>query len=119
VIGGGIIGLGTITIRWVMSGWSTDAMRLSRINGVSMLRVVPPYNRLGVSGRCELWTFFGALIGALIGCSIGWAYLGSVLLGVVLATVGGAVTGWHYRVVTSILVAYAHGASVTHEHTEP
>lgn len=105
VIAGGVIGLGSITIRWVMSSWSTRALRLARVNGWNMVRVAPPYNRFGVSARCEVWTLFGAGNGALIGAGIGWALLDSVVLGVGLGAVGAALVGWHYRVVTSILVA--------------
>src|SRR5881227_3952855 len=105
VIGGGVIAFGAITSRWVYYGRERQAWRLAQARGVTMLRVVPPYNRLGVSVRCEVWTLLGAFLGGLIGFSIGWAYLGSVGLGAVLGSVGAALFGWRYRVVTSIIVA--------------
>ena len=104
VIVGGIVALGTITIRWVYLGRERKAFGFARRRGLSMWQVPAPYNRFLVSGRCEIWTLLGAFIGALVGAGLGWAYLGSVVLGVLLGAIGAVVLGWRYRVVTAIVL---------------
>jgi hypothetical protein len=102
-IGAGIIVFGSMYIRWAMLGRSPDAIGVAARRGLSPFRIARPYNRWGVDARCDIWTLCGAFIGVLLGLGIGWAMLGSLPLGILLAGAGALITGWHYRVVASLL----------------
>jgi divalent metal cation (Fe/Co/Zn/Cd) transporter len=110
VLAGGVIGLGTLTIRWVYAGWETKALRAARLHGLSMFRVAPPCQRWGRVTRCDIWTVLGAFYGGVFGFGLGWVLLDSVPVGVVISVALAALFGWRYRVVTSIL-AVADAAS--------
>jgi hypothetical protein len=106
LIGGGLFLAIYLTTCWSLAGRVPTAFTLARSNGISQWRVVPPYNRLGASLRCELWTFRGAVLGAAIGLGTGWMF-STLAVGVVLAVPVAAFGAWRCRAMTSILLTYS------------
>jgi hypothetical protein len=102
IIGGGALALALMSIRWVAVGWSTRAMRVARVRGLSLYRVPPPYDRWGIDARCDRWTIYGGCVGAVTGAGLG-AMVSSWLLGGLFAAAGAVAGGWYYRVVTALL----------------
>jgi hypothetical protein len=95
-----------LTTCWSFAGYVPRAFTLARHNGISHWTVVPPYNRLGASLRCELWTLRGAVLGAAFGLGAGWMYFGSPVVGAVFAVPVAAFGAWRCRAMTSVLLAY-------------
>jgi divalent metal cation (Fe/Co/Zn/Cd) transporter len=102
-------------IHWAAMDRSPDAIGAAARHDLSPFRIARPYNRWGVDVRCDIWTLCGAFIGVLLGLGLGWAMLDSLPLGILLAGAGALITGWHYRVVASLLAVARHARSAAEE----
>jgi hypothetical protein len=103
---GSLVAIVFLTLRLRFIGRDTKAFVLARRNGISQWQVVPPYDRWGVSLRCDLWTIWGALFAGILGFGVGWAYLDNTIVGVLLGLPCAAFGGWRCRTIMSIILAY-------------
>ena len=119
IIGGAIVVFGWLYVHWFAQSRSTDALAVAARRGLSPFRVARPYNRVGVDARCEIWTLCGVFAGALLGLGLGWALFDSLPVGILFASVGALIAGWHYRVVASLLAVDRHAHDVAPPLAEP
>jgi hypothetical protein len=103
---GSVVAIVFLTLRWRFIGRDNKAFGLARRNGISQWQVVPPYDRWGVSLRCDLWTIWGAGFAGILGFGVGLAYLHSTILGVLIGLPCAAFGGWRCRTIMSIILAY-------------